>query len=118
MIAPRIDHHVFLRGHMAFDALRARRAGLVEVMLFRVECRSVVAAYAQSIALRTEIQRVRLMAVHAGNAALEHSALQERAPGIDLVALLPIGVIIRLREHCQPVRFFERRAGLPAVDNR
>ena len=50
VIAARVDHHVVLLRHVAFNALRARGARFVEMVLRGVELRGVVAAHAQRVA--------------------------------------------------------------------
>src|SRR3990172_5829185 len=103
---------------MGLDALCPLCARLVEVMLLRVECGGGVATQAQAVAFLPELQSVRFMAIHAGDTALVHPALEKRSPGIVLLALLSVGVVVRLRKQRQTVRHFERSADLPSFGNR
>ena len=61
---------------------------------------------------------MRLVAVHAGDAALEHAALQERTPGVDLFALLAVGVVVGRGQQRQAMRVLERRGGVLALGDR
>ena len=123
VVAPRVDHHVVLRRHVALDALRALRARLVEVMLLRVERGGVVAARAQRIAFGAQLQRVRLVAVHAGDAALVHPGFAGTSPrcrprraaarrrGSSARSAAPGGACLRAaRRACPPSAIVERRA--------
>jgi hypothetical protein len=93
---------------VAGDALRALAAGLVLMVPGYVELAGGVAARAQRIAFGAQLLRVRLVAVHAGDAVLMHPALQEGAPDIDLLTLLTVGVVVRCGEHRQAMAVFER----------
>ena len=115
VVAARVHHHVIARGHVALDALRARRSRLVEVVLSRVERGGFVAAGAQGVAFGAQLERVRVVAVHAGDAALGHLGLQERAPDVDLLVLLAVGVVVRRRQQGGAMRVLERRAGPAAL---
>ena len=63
MIAPAIDDHVGLRGHMTVDALRTGAARLMMVVLGRVEFCWHVALAAEAVALCAQRQAVRLVAI-------------------------------------------------------
>ena len=91
-----IHHHVRLRGHVALDALRALAfppcgSGACPAS----NAAALVAARAQGVALGAQLSACGVVAVHAGDAALVHLALQERAPDVDLLALLTVGVVVR-----------------------
>ena len=115
---PSIDHHVVLLRRMTVHALRALGILFVEMMLFGVKFGGIVAACTQRITFGAQFKRMRLMAIHAGNAVPEHLALPEGTPGVILVALLPIGIIRRLREQCRVMRVFQRQAGQTAFNQR
>ena len=72
--------------------------GLVEVVLRVVVARGQVALRADRVALGAQRAAVRVVAVAAGHARAVHPALQERAPDVDLVALLAVGVVQAGRE--------------------
>src|SRR5258706_10326784 len=109
-----MDLHVVLRGHVARDTLPAFAASFVKMMLFSIEYGGVVAAYTQRVAFCPQFQCMRFVAIHAGDPARVHFALQKRTPGVDLVALLAVGVVKGLCEHCQAMSFVQRGARLPA----
>src|SRR5262249_54803779 len=62
------------------------------------------------VALRAQLAAVGLVTVAAGHARCIHSALEKRAPVVDLVALLAVGVINRIGEKRRPVVIEERLA--------
>jgi hypothetical protein len=47
-----------------------------------------------------------------------HPALQERAPDIDLLTLLTVGMVVRCSQHRQAMAVLERRAGLAVFAQR
>ena len=106
MVLARMDHHVVLRWHMAGDALRSFAAGLVLVVFGRIKFACAVTANAKRIALCPQLLGVRIMAIHAGHAVLVHFALQERAPDVNLFALLAIRVVIGWGEHREAMGIF------------
>ena len=89
--------------------------GRVEVMRGRVELRREVALRADRVARRAQLRAVRLVAVAAGHALRVHAAREERAPVVDLVALLAVGVIEAGRQQRRHVVIRERLAGVVAV---
>jgi len=66
------------------------------------------------VAFGAQLQRVRLVAIHAADPVLVHFALPEGTPDLDLLALLAIGVAIGRRQHGQAVAVLERGTG-PAL---
>ena len=115
MVAPRIDHHVCPLGHVAVDAARAPPRSLMMMMRRGVVLRRQVAGGAERIALGAHLLAVRLVAVAAGDSGVIHAALPERAPDIDLVALLPVDVIQVLRQKRRPIEVEEGQAGSISV---
>ena len=97
-----IDQHVIRRRHVAVRALAADASARMMVMRRRVVFRGEVALGAQPVPVHPELGAVRLVAIAARNATAIHLALQERAPDVNLVALLSIRVVER--------RFQRRRA--------
>jgi hypothetical protein len=93
VVAAIIHQHIGFRGHVAVDALRARAALPVMMVLHGIEFRRHMALRAERIALRAERQTVRLMAIGAGDAGMIHSALDERPIFEHLAVDLPIGTI-------------------------
>src|SRR5262249_27025022 len=89
---------------------RTRAAGLMEVMRGGVVLRRRVALGADLIARGAQRSAVRLVAVAAGDAGRVHAALEERAPRVDFVALLPVGPVERRREQRRQVVIEERPA--------
>jgi hypothetical protein len=69
------------------------------------------------IALCAQLAAVRLMAVAACDAARVHLALQERAPDVDLVALLAVGVIERIGKQRRAIVIEKRFARRIAFEN-
>jgi hypothetical protein len=65
---------------------------------------------ADRVAVGAQLARVRLVAVAAGHARVEHAALQERAPGEHFVALLAVGVIEPRVQQRRPIVIQERGA--------
>jgi hypothetical protein len=63
------------------------------MMTGRIEDSRCVALRADGIALGTQHSGVRIVAIGAGDTGGVHAALDEGAPGVHLVALLPVGVI-------------------------
>ncbi len=93
VIAPVVDDHIGLGGHMAVDALRARAARLVMGVGGDVELGWQMALRAKRIAFGPQGEAMRLMAVRAGDAGMMHAALQERAIFEHLAVDLPVGMI-------------------------
>ncbi len=81
------------------------------MMRGRVVLRRLVALCADAVARRAQLLRVRLVAVTAGHARGVHAALQPRAPDVDLVALLPVGVVQAGLEQCGQVVVEEGLSG-------
>ena len=64
-----------------------------------IERRGRVALGADSVAWSAELLCVGIVAVRAGDTRSVHAALQERGVGVNLIALLSIGVIeVRLKQ--------------------
>jgi hypothetical protein len=78
---------------VAIDALGAGAALLVMKMFHDIEFRRQMALRAEPIALLTERQTVRLMAIGAGDAGMIHATLDERAIFEHLAVDLTIGMI-------------------------
>ena len=108
VIAARIDHHVGGGRHVAADAARGLAGGVVEVMSRRGVLRRLMTLRADRIALGAQFLRVRVVAVGTGHAGAMHPALQERAPGEHLIALLTIGVIQTGRQQRRKIVVEER----------
>ena len=121
VVGPRVDHHVILRGHVAARALRAGAARRMVVMRFgvvvlprqrrkaRVAGR-LVASRAQRIAVGPQAEPMRVVAIGAAHALRVHPALQERAPDVDLVLLLAVGVVEALAQQRRMIVVEERLA--------
>ncbi len=110
VVVPRVDAHVRRRRHVACRARRARRAVGVMRVPRRVELRRKMALGAYAVAGSAQLQRVRLVAIRAGDALRVHPALHERAPVVDLVAHLPVVPVQAVFEQRQPVRVLRRLA--------
>ena len=95
VIAARIDDHIGGAWHVARHAGGAGAGGLVVVVRRRVVLTWQVAGGAKGIALRPQLAAVRVMAVAASDPVGVHLALQERAPVINLAALLAVGIVKR-----------------------
>src|SRR6476659_6072010 len=67
-----------------------------------------MARSAERISLGAQLATVRVVAVAAGDAVRVHPALQERAPDVDFVALLAVGVIERPPEQRRAIVIEER----------
>ena len=77
VIATVIHDHVVAPGHVALEALGARRPRLVMVVFRTLILRRLVACQADLAARRPQFQAVGLVTVAAGDAGLVHAALQE-----------------------------------------
>ena len=93
VISAGVDHHVRPRRHVAGDAAPGLRARLVMVVLRAVEPGGEVALRAHGIARGAQPEPVRLVAVGARHAGLEHAALEERPVLVDLAQDLAVGVV-------------------------
>ena len=110
MIAPVVNHHVGLRGHMAIDALGACAAWLMMMMFRDIEFRRQMALRAEPIALFAERQTMRLMAIGTGDTCMIHTALDERAIFEHFAIDLTIGMIEARFEQCWQIGIEKRRA--------
>src|SRR5262249_38604751 len=90
VIVTRVDHHVGRGRHVTAHALGAGAAGRVMMVCRVVELRRLVTLSANRVALGAQLAAVRLMAIAAGDTGRVHAALQERAPVVDLAALLSV----------------------------
>ena len=79
---------------MAVDALRARGARLVTMVRGHVVLLGIVTLRTDCITGGSQLLRVRIVAVAAGDAGRVHAALQPRAQDEHLVALLCIGPLV------------------------
>src|SRR5215510_9655430 len=110
-----IDDHVGGRRHVAGDAGRARaRLRMMVVPWSIVFCRQV-ATRTKRIARRAHLASMRIVTVAARHTARIHAALEERAPGVDFVALLAVRVIRRARQQRRTIVVKERLAGFVSV---
>ncbi len=110
MIMPVVDAHVGRRRHVAGNALRGPRSLRVVGVRGRVVFRRLMALRANVVAGTAELQRVRIMAVGAGDALGLHPALHERAPLVDLVPDLPVAPVEALVERGETMRVLQRLA--------
>ena len=110
MVAPIVDTHINLAGHMAVDTGTARSAGSMPMMLRAVVARWQVTLPAHSITVGDELIAVRIMAVCAYHTRLMHFALNKRAVDIDFIAYLAIRPIKRIFDQGQPVGIQKRLA--------
>ena len=69
-----------------------------------------MALQADAVAVRAQLKAVRIVAVAAGDAGMEHAALQERAVFIDLVTDLTVGKIQIVVEQRHAITVADRRA--------
>ena len=97
------------------DASGAGAAGLVVVVRRRIVLAWQVTGGAEAIALGAQLAAMRIMAVAARDAARVHLALQERAPVVNLVALLAVGMVERAREERRTIVVEKRLAGFVAL---
>ena len=103
-----MNDHVVLRWHVAGDALGTCAARFVLMVFWGFKVVGVVTTQAERITFCTQFLRMRFVAIHARHTALEHLALQERAPNIDLLPLLAVRVIIGGGEHGHAMTVFQR----------
>ena len=69
VVAPFMDDHVGLGRHVAVHALRAGAVGLVVMVLGHIEFRRQMTLRAQRVALGSQGEAVRRVAVRAGDSA-------------------------------------------------
>src|SRR5208283_716541 len=93
VIATRIDHHVGPRWHVTLDTARAGRSDFVEVMFRRVILLCEMTLQTDTVAVCAKLGTVRLMAIAARHAGLEHPALNEGAVFVVLLLYLSVGKI-------------------------
>ena len=110
VVVPLVHHHVRLVAHVARDAGGAGALLAMEVMAARGERLGPVALGAHLVAPGPKPRGVRVVAVRAGDPGVVHAALQERAPVVDLVPHLPVGVVEARVEERRLVRLGERAA--------
>jgi hypothetical protein len=109
-----VDAHVRARRHVAGRARGARRSRGVMRVIRAVVLRRLVALRAHRVAGRAQLERVRIVAIRAGDAVRVHPALRERAPVVDLVAHLPVGEVEAFVEQRAAMRV-ERRLAVHVV---
>src|SRR6516165_2954579 len=115
VVVARIDHHVGLGWHVTGRALRTRASGGMVMMRRAIELRRRMTLRADRIAFRPKLTAVRLVTIAAGHAVRIHFALEKRSPVVDLIVLLPVGVIERIGEKRRPVVIEKYLAGRIAV---
>ena len=108
MIAARIDHHVGARRHVTFDAARARRSHLVEMMRRRVVLLRRMTLRTEGVAVRAKFRAVRIVTIAARHAGVEHPALDEGAVLVVLLLYLAVGEIVVLIEQRDAVIVADR----------
>jgi hypothetical protein len=111
VVAARVDDHVGALRHVARGAFGTLGVHGVVVVLGRVELGRLVALEADAVLLEAELEAVRLVAVAAGDALVEHAALEERAVLVYLVADLAVGEVEALVEVDDAVAVADRVAG-------
>ena len=116
MVAPEVDHHEVLPGHVAGHAEHpgARLPLpllLVEVVGGRVVGLGPVATRAEPVVLLVPLARVDVVAVGAAHAVRVHLALGEGVPLEVLVEVLPVGVERPRDEQRREVRVEELPSG-------
>ncbi len=111
-----VDAHVRLRRHVAGHARRSGRTGRVPVMRRGVERGRQVTLRTHGVALGTQLQAVRVVAIRARHTRGVHPALQERAVVVHLVLHLAIGAVQPLGQERGTERHQERLARDMAID--
>ena len=91
MIVARIDDHVGSCRHVAGDAAGTRRTVFMVVVRRGCVLLPVMTLLADGVAVGHQLQRMRIVAVAAGDAGHEHLALAERRVVVDLVQTLAVG---------------------------
>ena len=114
VIVARVDHHVGPLGHVAGGAARRGRAFRMVMMRGGAVLRLLVTLVADAVALRPQLERMRLVAVAAADALREHLALAERGVVVDLVQHLAVGLEQAGLEEARHVRLEELLPGAPA----
>ena len=104
MITPRVDAHIQLRGHVAFNTLGTRTACGVSMMLRHIVGRRHMALSAEAITLGDWSIAVWIVAIAAHHPSLMHFALYKRSVNVHFIANLTIRPIQRLFNQRQPVR--------------
>ena len=112
---PWIDDHVGRGRHVAAHTRRAGAGGLVMMVRRRVVFAWQMAGGAEGIALRAQLSAVRVVAVAASDTARVHLALEERAPVVNLAALLSVAVVKGRGEERRTIMVKERLARLVAL---
>ena len=115
VIVPWIDDHVGGGRHVAGHTRSAGAGGRVMMVRRRVVFAWQMAGGAEGIALRAQLSAVRVMAVAASNTARVHLALEERAPIVNLAALLSVAVVKGRGEERRTIMVKERFARLVAL---
>ena len=110
VIVARVDHHVGGGRHVAPDAIDAARPCRVEVMLRRLVRLARMAAETDLAPWCAELAAVRVVAVRARHATVEHLRLQKGAVLVDLVADLPVRVVEPILEQRDSMGVTERPA--------
>ena len=95
---------------MTFDASRARRSAAVKVMRRAIVFSCRVTLEAHAVALRAQLQAMRLVTIAAGHTRVKHPALDEGAVLVDFIFDLSVGVVQIVIEQCDPVVVADRLA--------
>ena len=103
VIPTRIDDHICARWHVTLDASRARRSHFVKMMCRRIVLLRRMTLRAHTVASAPQPGTVRLVAIAARHARMEHSALAEGAVFVVLLFYLAVGEIVVLIEQRDPV---------------
>ena len=117
VIAPWIDDHVGSVRHVTSHACGARAGGLVMMVRRGVVFARQMTGGTKSVPLRAQLSTVRVVAVAASDTVRVHLALQERAPVVNLAALLAIGVVERTREQRWAIIIKKRLSGFVALSD-
>ena len=111
VVVARVHRHVGLRPQVTGDTRGALAALLVEVVLAAGEALGLVARRADVVSPDLDLLVVGVVAVRAGDALRVHPALEERAPVVDLVPHLAVGVVEPVLEEGRAVRLREELPG-------
>src|SRR5271166_2179207 len=107
MVAARIDDHIGAGRHMTFDAPTRFGSRRMKVMARRIILLGEVTLEANRISIGAQVCAMRIMAVAASDAFMEHSALNERAVLVYFSFDLAVGKVqIRIEQGHAIVVFY------------
>ena len=113
VIPARVDLHVSGFRHVAIGTLGTGAVSTVVVVSRYIVGGGLMALRAYRVTIRSQLRRVRVVAIAADNTGLLHLALDKRTVNVNLIEDLPVRVVHRLLKQTQRVRI--QQVGAMAV---